>query len=781
MPSNTWGHRPVFPTLFYLKSRYINILASCPRMVLNVFQPKQKLSLDSNVIVRYPTLKYSGAVGGIMSRLVKVILVVLLSLYLFSCDRRDPFKPNLPEAARLSFTEDKITLDTGEFTYRQTIIVEEKKVEGLLFAYKLSTLKAEELPGFSYDAEGWLIFAGQSIWTPNNQLSVEFTSHEGKIDDLISKVQVKIKHPDGEIEEFESPFKSSRLFGSWIEAPSNGVEVSAGLEILMHESIGDIYVDGMYAHHFMYRLNIINEAMELIQPGIWYNSINNPDIRKAILNLNTTPALIHNDPGTYTQFECYVVSRTGLIQAEPVSVYFRVVGGNQPVALIYPQTIAGLGQYHYALYDESYLYTYSLIPTNGVRQNRELWVTDNNLEAINSPDFRLHLRWGYRGQYGIISSSGATICTDNPFHGEVSYVLNPEGYHYGSRITAFWLRLDGVPFPVQSQFFASQVVSSANGDAWLRVVNFNDNCRHCILPGLSNGQHVVELKVEDLQGVLSETVQKNFTLVPYKSPQQRNGILIIDDDPDHPSYSPEDEVDAFYTAVTPTAWGPVAQIDLPHTGYPAMISPVQMQNYKAVLMHSDNPIHAGHLYYQVDALDVYLGNQGNLLLSGTHSIASQLQDLGQINHDFLTTRLGISNPEETSYLSPSLNQRTFFINAIGQQGLNDIPLNLNTSFNPLVQARQGLSAVTLFNPSLNLEWLYAFGCKPVDHPIYPPTQEQYDLYTSKYVAYKYQNSGSNVVIFGFPLSYMEQAPVATALNQIFNDILGNKVAQRRNK
>jgi hypothetical protein len=69
----------------------------------------------------------------------------------------------------------------------------------------------------------------------------------------------------------------------------------------------------------------------------------------------------------------------------------------------------------------------------------------------------------------------------------------------------------------------------------------------------------------------------------------------------------------------------------------------------------------------------------------------------------------------------------------------------------------------------------------VDAPTFPPTQEQYDLYSSKYVAYKHSNAGSNVVVFGFPLSYMEQAPVAAALQTVFNDILGNTVAQGRSK
>ncbi|MDD2423009.1 MAG: hypothetical protein PHG34_02185 [Candidatus Cloacimonetes bacterium] len=711
-----------------------------------------------------------------MARLLKAILFMSLVFYLFSCEKHTLLGPNPTVDTGLSFTEEKLLLSSGEYIYRQSCNVETKDAKALHFAYKITTLKAEPLPGFSTDAEGWLIFAGFGIWTFDSQLSIDFTSVQGKIEDLITGVQVKIKHSDGQIEELESSFKSSRLISSWIEVSfSSGAQVPAGLEFPMKESIGDIYVDGMYAHHFMYRLNILNEALDVIQAGSWYSSIDSPDIRKVHLSLNTTPALNFNAPGTFTQFECYVVSRTGVEQDGPTSIYFQVVEGNQPVALIYPQTFLGQGQYHYSIVNDTPAYMINPIPPNGDRHNREFWTSNYGLEAINSQDFKLHLRWGYSGQYGNISFNGDLVVTNNPFDREMNHVLNPSGINYHGHITAFWLRLDGAPFPAQAQFFNPQIITDSEGNSWLRVANFNDNCRHCILQNLDSGNHVVELKVEDLQGVLSETAQKIFNLYAYKTPQQRSGILVIDGSPNNPNNSPEAFVDAFYTAVTPTAWGPVNQADLSVIAS-GKISSVALQNYRAVLMHSDNPSTGMDLRAQVDALEIYLGNQGNLIWSGTSQMANRL---GDIPPDFRTSRLGISNLGGISTISSF--SHSFFINAIGQMGLDDIPLNLSYPFNPMVNVRQGFSSLTLFDPSLNLDWLYAFGCKPVDHPTFPPTQEQYDLYSSKYVTYKYENNGSSVVVFGFPLSYMEQTPVANSLNTLFDDILGNSVAQRRNK
>lgn len=142
-----------------------------------------------------------------MSRLTKAMLFVLLSLCLLSCEKHGFMQPDSPLEAALSFTEEKLPLDSGEFIYRQSCKVESKNAGTLSFAYRLTTLKAEPLSGFSIDAEGWLVFAGQTIWTTDSQLSIDFTSQEGKIADLITGIQVKIKHPDGYIEELASCFQ----------------------------------------------------------------------------------------------------------------------------------------------------------------------------------------------------------------------------------------------------------------------------------------------------------------------------------------------------------------------------------------------------------------------------------------------------------------------------------------------------------------------------------------------------------------------------------------------
>jgi hypothetical protein len=121
----------------------------------------------------------------------------------------------------------------------------------------------------------------------------------------------------------------------------------------------------------------------------------------------------------------------------------------------------------------------------------------------------------------------------------------------------------------------------------------------------------------------------------------------------------------------------------------------------------------------------------------------------------------------------SFSQNPFFVEALGLHGLEDIPLNLSDPFNTIVGSRQGLSSVTYFDASLNLDWLYAFGCKSPESPNYPPQQSDYDLYSSKYVGFRHSNNGGTVVVFGFPLSYMDQAATAQGLQAILNDLLAN--------
>ncbi|MEF3694184.1 MAG: hypothetical protein V3576_02435 [Candidatus Cloacimonadota bacterium] len=707
-----------------------------------------------------------------MLRSLCVCFMIVLLGAVCSCNRQKPFQPTDQYAQAIEFSEEKIPLESGEFIYRQGYTLKLDKSEELNFAYRLTTLKEGDIPGFSCNAEGWLIFPNQDVWTNRSCMSFDFVSSGGKVQDLICLVEVRIRKPDGDTQNQSFPFRSSRVLDSMISVPfTAGENVPVGIEFILRESYGDIFVEGMYAHHFMYRLNTLNANLQVTENGQWYSTMQSPDIRKLLLNASTTPALIPNATDTFTQFEVYVVSRSGLIQENPSLIHFKVVEGNQPVALLYSQTVVGLGSNHYSVYNSETMPYFELFPPNAHGFNTGLYPTSTGYQAINSEDFQLHLRWGYSGQYGRLSSNGTILPTNLPWEREINLVLNSAGLRYYSRITAFWLRWDGGPFPELPQFNNTETRLDNAGNSWLRVLNQDDVCRYAKLSNLPNGNHTFELMVEDLQGVLSAPVSKTIELVPFCPVSQRWGKLIIDDSPHSITYSPEDYVDTFYNSILPSQFGNSQTLDVAAQTNPDFaISPAVLQTYKLVLIHSDNPSNQMIPYHYLNGLDFYLSNQGNVIISGTRNLASMLHDAPA---SWVAQRFGISCPDAVQALGNSMTQNPYFVRAVGQQGYGDIPLNLDTAFSSIVASRQGLSAITHFDPSLNLNWLYSFGCKPVDSPTYPPTQETYDLLSNKYVSYRYQNEGSNLIVFGFPLSYMEQAPVAAGLNAIFTDMFGN--------
>jgi len=726
-----------------------------------------------------------------MLRLSAIVAIFCLGLLIVSCGVQNPAQPQFDNTAQLLFSEDKIPQENGQYLYLQHIEVI-NPTAGSLFSYQLETYNNELPENMFANEEGWLYYYAngsdtsvplsepgnhRSLWTSQSSLIAQFGSAEGKIQNLITHIVIRQKSPEGIITEISSPFKSSRIVGSRIVFPNTyGSECGTGMEFVLQETIGDIYVEGLYAHHFMYRLNILNAQLQVISSGNWFSSIDTPDIRKIVLNGSTTPALGANQPDQYTQFETYVVARNGIEEATHQTTYFRCVTGYKPVALIYSQTVAGMGLHHYTITQDDPMTSRELIPSLTGHKNRRLFTVGNSLEAIYSDDFKLHIRWGYKGQYGVIGNE-TPIVTNSPWDNELNTVLSPANVNYRSAIAAFDLSFDSNPFPVMPYFVNPTVVMHQNGSTWLRVNNLNDSARKHIFSNLSSGTHVFQVCAVDLQGAISDPASVSINLIPYKPFNQRSGILVVDDSPPNTSQSPETIVDDFYNSVVPTTFGTVAAFDIDagggNTNY---ISPTLMQNYKAVVWHSDNPGATGKLNQNVDALELYLSGGGRLLLSGTAKLFSVFSEIASYQ-DFLYNRLGINSMADMGILSSTLSTNPFFISAIGQNGLPDIPLNLSSAFNTIVASRQGLSSISYFNPEANLNFLYKFGCKPVSATAYPPTQDQYDLYSSKFVAYKHYTAEARVVVFGFPLSYMQQAEVSSGLQSIFADMLSGSFAK----
>ncbi|MBP7309784.1 MAG: hypothetical protein KA984_00670, partial [Candidatus Cloacimonetes bacterium] len=581
------------------------------------------------------------------------------------------------------------------------------------------------------------------------------------------------RQANGDIGEVSLPFRSSRIIGSRIAVNFNpGQNTSCGLEFSLHEEIGDVFVDGMYAHHFMYRLNILNNALDVVSYGSWHSSLSMADMRRVILNAVSTPALTPTPPNQYTQFESYVVSRSGIEEATRHSVHFRAQDGFIPQALIYSQTAAALGEKHFSIVDDDLMYQNELIPRSGTNRNRRLWQGDNGLEAIWSPDLKLHLQWGYFGQYGNTTASGIAVITNNPWDPELNICADVQTHNdYYSRVEYFDLRWDNAPFPSQSYFVNPRVVTHQDGSTWLRIKNYNQQSRHHTFSGLLSGTHQLKVCAVDLQNVISDPAILQIDLLPYKPYDQRSGLLIVDDSANNAS-SPDAIVDNFYNAVIPANFGPVQSIDISSLDPDdSPLSPIMMQNYLGIIWHTDSPNVNPKLSSYADALNIYLGNSGHLVLSGTHKLAGVF-DAWDASPVFLQSNFGITGEDNYGTLSASLVQNTYFIKAEGTSYLPDLDLEIENAINPIIEIKEGLSSVTYFNPGMQTENLYQFGCKPVTAGQDPPTQDEYDFYSSKYVGYLHCRADAEIAVFGFPLSYMEQQDVASAMQSLLLQMIG---------
>lgn len=715
-----------------------------------------------------------------MRRLLKACLFLILLAGLFSCDKRIPTQAQI-ESGILSFTENILPLENGEYIYRQSMEVEQDIGKDSVFSWKVETLSGETPPGCFADEDGWLWFRAsdgdprlplsqpgshRTLWTSSSKLDFDFYSQDGKLRDLIVKVELRVKKADGTTSDYHCGFKSERLLSSRLETDfTEGADTGAGLEFRLSEIVQNIYVDGLYASHFMYRLNILNQRLEVISEGEWHSSLELRDPRVVKLGLNTEPALSPNAMGQYTQFESYLVSRQGLEEANANSIYFRVRDGFQPQALIYSQTMVALGQNHYSI--DNTLHKpefYNLISQNGTRLNRLLWENETGWEAIHSPDLKLHLQWGFSGQFGGTFPSGELDVTNNPFDHELNLCVDANtGILYYSQVDYFYLRFNAAPFPTQPHFVNPIQVTHA-GKTWLRVKNLDHNAQSHIFSGLSPGDYHFEVCVVDAQGTVSEAATTTISLKPKVPFANRSGILIVDDSRGNLSFSPEEYVNNFYNTVIPTQWGAVQRYEIDPYGASRNISSVLLQQFKAVVWHSDNQMYAPNLYYSMDALEIYLDMEGALLISSTYKLATYLQTICDYYPSYAASRFGLDGSQDFGVLPTT---KAYFIRSEAPQNQGNMNLMIDNAFNSSVRMREGLSGISWFNHKSSWPYYHRFGCKPVDHPVYPPTQEEYDLYSNKYVGYQHER----IFVFGVPLSYLEPDDVAPAVAIILNRLL----------
>ncbi|MDY0151809.1 MAG: hypothetical protein RBS43_06005 [Candidatus Cloacimonas sp.] len=653
--------------------------------------------------------------------------------------------------------------------------------------------------------------ARRTIWTSQKYAVINFPSADEQGNPIVSfsKFEVVAIDNRGAItseaawRNFKTTSPRPTCTISTTKGNPDGKVVGAGLKLRFTMKDSDLYIEEVpYKFEFKMMKTDLTAQTNII-PGTetgWISTEGQEKMNEFLLNRTSEPNLQYDTDANGVAFQqTRIISRAtdmaGVVSVPDshTVVNFKVKPGFHPETLIYPTKTYALGDYHYEDWgDDS---TPEVIPTV-IIQGKQRYATpffkdsDGNFTAVHSQNMKVWIRWGWWGEYGN-TAGNSTIYNGNPYDKKVDIVLDRSTHeNYFSEITNFDLRFDGQPYNFPP--FADFITTDPNGDRWLRIPLYSPLGQTIVLTGgqlpvpegTLPGEHTFQVRCVDLQGEVDPMpAELKFYLHNYKAPADRSGILVIDDDVNHNTYSPENLVNEKYTAMLSDYTGTKKFIKRTSENNPGTtfadarkrnLAFSELQNYKLVIYHNDNPSTQGNLEYDTDALALYMISGGNVVFSHTHWLAQVLESVAKSGMRTSMLRyMGMPDIPKLSFLSTSLASNAFFQKAVGVLGYSDVNLQFGdpASFNSIVQSRHGLSTVSYF-PTSTGETIFKLGCKPTTYAQFPPSAAQYELYNNKTVGTRKVNSNnSKVYTFGFPLSYMLEADTKTLMNTIISEVM----------
>ncbi len=498
------------------------------------------------------------------------------------------------------------------------------------------------------------------------------------------------------------------------------------------------------------------------------------------------------------------------IQTDVTVISFLVSDKFAPGTIIYygegqgqKNDVYALGQNHFATYlDESMSATVPSIETfTGIHNATPMWVNEEEeYQAIGSEDFKVYMHWGWNGEFE----------ENNPFKKMADETLDEDtNSSYFAEITAFDLRLDGEPLyypPLPA--VGDYLKVDEDGTEWLRVPIWHPISQRVTLNATSlggfnsdtfYGMHTFEARSVDLQDVVDPTPH-TFSFNVYRpiSKSDKDGILIIDEEAPNPTFSPGAYIDSVYATIVQNFDSDPGYINLIELKSiisndlnlfdlhfkKSIISPAEIQQYKTIIFHSDNPTSESSFWKEYESLKIYLSQGGNLILSAGSNLKTLQNKLRANAFPILQNYFGIPLEEEDAILKASEDYKAnpFFIQAISEvTDLPDLDLLLpsfNSFINQEIFGNGGMAPIGYFDENaVNSEIIYSYGSKPVNTDIgpspfgfytYPQTQEVFDQFNGLPVGLRYStpNNYNTCVIFSFPLSYMNLEDVTAMMNSL---------------
>lgn len=606
----------------------------------------------------------------------------------------------------------------------------------------------------------------------------------------------------------------------------DGGDVGSGITIRFSMSYPDTLgmLISAIPSKYEFKMMKINEATGQPVEGSetqWFSTEDQDHINEYKLTKRTNPPLEYdyeengNSLGTSTRIIARATDLAGVSSefTEPPNgitpswqVDFKVKPGFYPKTLLYSQKLLALGENHFE--DRGDDSTPEVLPFT-IFNNDQIFATplfrdfSNTYSVIYSPDLRIYVRWGWWGEYANESSSGTfEYPIDNPYVKKVDAVLsepNPDigyagGDNYYSEITHFDIRYDGEPYHFPPFPPETNNHTDEDGTVWLRLPLYSPLRQSIVLTGnqISPGTHTFEVRAVDSQDEVSQDPAVfKFDVMPYVPASSREGILIVDDDAHHVLNSPEDIVNAKYEfmtedidQVTMVKYGQNGEGGTYRDVRGRYLAASELQNYKLVIYHADNPGSGGTFENEIDGLSLFLRMGGNLLVSHTSQFASKATDISNKRGYTLLGYMGLPD-------MPSLNKELasnpyyYFQNAVGSMQYPNMGLQYSThpsntegtpAFNSIIEARKGLHTVAYFNeidgvPNILGEPIYTYGCKPVDFETAPPSAAHFDKLNGRVVGIRNVNrNGGRVYTLTFPLSYMLNNDTKAAINSIWSEL-----------
>ena len=414
--------------------------------------------------------------------------------------------------------------------------------------------------------------ARRSIWSSQKYAVINFPSADSLGNPTVKYNRFEVVAIDnrGAI----TPHPAWRNFNTQSDRPKcmisttkgnpNGKDVGSGLKLSFTMSDTDPFITAV-PYKYEFKIMKVNDQGVVIQgtETDWFSTTSEDNrtnkINEYLLTKYTNPPLSYDydSTGVSLNQKTKIISRVtdlaGVISnpEDASMMVFSVRPGFRPHSFIYPTKTYALTNHHFEDYGDDSTEEIKVIPrtiTEGVTRYAIPLFKDfeGKYTAVYSSNIKLWIRWGWWGEYGetrgdIVTYGDTINIKAMPYNKKVDVVLDSHsGQNYFSEVTAFDLRLDGLPYNYPPYPFSRYGVTDQNGKQWLRLPVNSPLAQTVVLtsgqlpmpPATEPGEHKFEMRVVDLQDEYDPTpVNFTFYLHRYIEPANRQGVLVIDDDP----------------------------------------------------------------------------------------------------------------------------------------------------------------------------------------------------------------------------------------------------------